>query len=131
MVAPRLPWYHADNMLIRRGPTTNQQKRPIYFPSPDFAGYRKNQQNAMSKTKSNIPKSKRGGYDFWGRRPGSGHSPLGGLAKRIIRRIERRMRSVFIEQSIRDQCFDCGRSIFNNDDAKVCIDCGGVNKLAE
>ena len=57
----------------------------------------------MGKTKSNIPKSKRGGYDFWSRRPGSGHSPLGGKAKRIIRKIERRMKRFFIERSLEDE----------------------------
>jgi hypothetical protein len=59
----------------------------------------------MGKTKSNIPKSKRGGYEFWGRRPGSSFSPLGGPAKRIIRRIERRMRRKFIEQEFEDEGF--------------------------
>ena len=54
----------------------------------------------MSKTKSNVPKSKRGGYDFWSRRPGSGYSPLGGLAKRIIRRIERARKRKQIEREI-------------------------------
>ena len=57
----------------------------------------------MGKTKSNIPKSNRGGYDFWGRRYGSGHWPLGGWAKRKIRRIERKMKSKFIQQSLRDE----------------------------
>lgn len=53
----------------------------------------------MSKTYSNIPKSKRGGYDFWSRRPGSGHWPLGGWAKTHIRRIERhRKRREILEE---------------------------------
>lgn len=57
----------------------------------------------MSKTKQNVPKSKRGGYDFWSRRPGSGHFPLGGLAKRIIRRIERRRKRKEIEKEIESE----------------------------
>lgn len=57
----------------------------------------------MGKTRSNVPKSKRGGYDFWGRRPGSGHFPLGGKAKKIIRRIERRMKNYFIQRSLDDE----------------------------
>ena len=56
----------------------------------------------MSKTKSNIPKSKRGGYDFWGRRPGSGFSPMGKIAKRIIHRIERRFKRKIIDQELKD-----------------------------
>lgn len=54
----------------------------------------------MGKTKSNIPKSKRGGYDFWSRRPGSSHSPLGGEAKRIIRRRERAAKRRDIEKEL-------------------------------
>jgi len=54
----------------------------------------------MSKTKQNIPKSKRGGYDFWSKRPGSGFSPLGGTAKTLIRRIERARKKKDIEKEI-------------------------------
>jgi len=55
----------------------------------------------MSKTKQNIPKSKRGGYDFWSRRPLSGHSPLGAWAKRLCCRIERRMKKQFIQSDLK------------------------------
>lgn len=43
----------------------------------------------MSKTHQNIAKSKRGGYDLFGRRPKS-RSPLNPFNKKICRRIERR-----------------------------------------
>ena len=59
--------------------------------------------SAMGKTKQNITKSARGGYDFWSRRPGSGHFPLGGLAKRIIRRIERRRKRKIIENELESE----------------------------
>lgn len=44
----------------------------------------------MSKTKQNIPKSKRGGYDLWAKRPMSGN-PQNSWSKKICRRIERRI----------------------------------------
>jgi hypothetical protein len=52
----------------------------------------------MGKAKSNIPKSRRGGYDLWGRRPMSGN-PVSSWAKRMCRRIERRMKAVIISRS--------------------------------
>ncbi len=45
----------------------------------------------MSKTKQNIPKSERGGYDLWARRPMSG-KPQNSLNKKRCRRIERKIR---------------------------------------
>jgi hypothetical protein len=55
----------------------------------------------MSKTKQNIPKSKRGGYDLWGRRPMSGHA-TSSWAKKMCRRIERKMKRKIIQDEIRE-----------------------------
>lgn len=66
----------------------------------------------MSKTKSNVPKSKRPGYDFWGKRPGSGYLPVGKIAKRIIHKIERRQNHEKIKEEI-----------LNNNKLKPCVDC--------
>ena len=53
----------------------------------------------MGKTKSNIPKSKRGGYDLWGNRPLSGFVPVSSYSKRRCRKIERsRAKSSTLEE---------------------------------
>lgn len=56
----------------------------------------------MSKTKQNIPKSKRGGYDLWGKRPMSGHA-MGSWAKMMCRRMERRMKRKIIKDETEDK----------------------------
>lgn len=55
----------------------------------------------MSKTYSNVPKSKRGGYDLWGRRPMSGCHACS-WSKKKCRQIERRRKKFFILQNIAD-----------------------------
>lgn len=56
----------------------------------------------MSKTKQNIPKSKRGGYDLWGKRPISGFG-IGAWAKKMCRRVERRMRRKLIAEELESE----------------------------
>lgn len=53
----------------------------------------------MSKTKQNVPKSKRGGYDLWGKRPMSGNA-VSSWAKKMCRRIERKMKRKIIQEEI-------------------------------
>jgi hypothetical protein len=53
----------------------------------------------MGKTKSNIPKSKRGGYDLWSRRSLRGCSCLSpGRVGKSITKIRERMRDKEIER---------------------------------
>jgi len=54
----------------------------------------------MGKTKSNVPKSKRGGYDLYARRPMSGCS-LTPKNKLICRRMERRRKKMDILQEMK------------------------------
>ena len=53
----------------------------------------------MGKTKQNIPKSERGGYDLWGKRPYSG-KPQSSFWKRMCRRVERRLKRKEIKINI-------------------------------
>lgn len=59
----------------------------------------------MSRTKSNIPKSERGGYELWSRRPLAGYSH-NSQNKRLCRRIERsrKRREIEVELKLDEVC---------------------------